>query len=435
MKTVGSVKRMICVLTGMICLSWMQPAGADAETLTLKEALSFALENNGELQALHAEQGIRDAAKIKAGQLPNPVLELGGTTGRLTNSPEDNIISVGIAQEFLTFGKRGKRLNVAEQELGVYDFQVAHKRRLLLADVKRAFNDALLAQKRAELAAQSLELNQQLADITRKMVAEGDVAELDLNLARVEAARAEAVKLQLEGELHAALSELMALTGTVPTDDVRIVGSFTTQPVDRNLEDLKATALASRLDLKAIEAERARSDAEIQLAKSERMPNLTAGLSLNYEESLVEVDRLESRDRAFLIGARVSIPIPLFDRNQSGVREAVAKKESAGSRYAFARKTVEREVEGAYARVKAAEKSLSIYKETTLPQLRENVKLVQDAYRLGEVGIQAIIEEQKKFAEINNDYLTALHGLEAALIKLETVVGIEPEPESMGGAK
>jgi cobalt-zinc-cadmium efflux system outer membrane protein len=57
--------------------------------------------------------------------------------------------------------------------------------------------------------------------------------------------------------------------------------------------------------------------------------------------------------------------------------------------------------------------------------MTENLKLTQEAYRLGEVGILSVIEEQKKFFEVNAGYLAALHARNLALTKLETAVASE----------
>ena len=68
---------------------------------------------------------------------------------------------------------------------------------------------------------------------------------------------------------------------------------------------------------------------------------------------------------------------------------------------------------------------MNIYAKEILPQLTENLKLVQEAYRLGEIGILAVIEEHKKFIEINDGYLTALYSRNSAVAKLEAAVGVE----------
>jgi cobalt-zinc-cadmium efflux system outer membrane protein len=60
-----------------------------------------------------------------------------------------------------------------------------------------------------------------------------------------------------------------------------------------------------------------------------------------------------------------------------------------------------------------------------MPQLEENLNLTQEAYRLGEVGILAVIQEQKKFFEVSDGYLTALHGRQKAFARLEAAVATE----------
>jgi len=136
----------------------------------------------------------------------------------------------------------------------------------------------------------------------------------------------------------------------------------------------------------------------------------------------MEIGGLEGKDTAYGIGLRLSMPIPLFDRNQAGVQEARAKQSSTESRLTAAARNVEREVETAYTSLLNAEKALSLYKTNIIPQLEENLTLTREAYRLGEVGILTVIQEQKKFFEVSDGNLTALHDRQAALVRLESAV-------------
>jgi cobalt-zinc-cadmium efflux system outer membrane protein len=408
---------------------------AAVKEFTLQQAVEFSLQNNGDLKALREEKGIREAGKIKAGLYPNPVLEMDGTTGELTGSRFENTLSVGVSQEFLTMGKRGKRLQVADKEIESFDCQVDNAGRLLIEEVKTTFYDLLVAGKRVELAERSIVLNSQFLDITRQRFDAGDVPELDLNLARVEAARSEGRKAEAERELYPAKAKLVSLMGLPRDQTANFSGSLEPKPFTGTVAELKGLALAKRPDLKALEAEKVKGEAEVDLARAERTPNVTVGVGYQRENSAIDVSGEDIKSRDNLIGVKVSIPIPLFDRNQAGIREANARKGSAENRYAFIRLTTEREVESAFARLAAAEKSLSIYTRDILPQLEENLKLVQEAYRLGEVGILTVIEEQKKFFEVNDGYLTALYNRQAALVKLESVVGADFHKESAGGEK
>ena len=118
------------------------------------------------------------------------------------------------------------------------------------------------------------------------------------------------------------------------------------------------------------------------------------------------------------------MPIPLFDRNRAGIQEARARRSSTGSRLTAATRTVEREVATAHAGLVNAEKVLALYKANIIPQLEENLQLTREAYRLGEVGILAVIQEQKKFFEVSDGYLSALHARQTAFVRLEAAVAM-----------
>jgi cobalt-zinc-cadmium efflux system outer membrane protein len=423
------------LLLAVACLTGVTSVSATEKEFTLHQAVEFSLQNNGNLKALREERGVREAGKIKAGLYPNPVLEMDGTTGELTGSRFENTMSVGVSQEFLTAGKRGKRLLVAGKEIESFDSQVNNSGRLLMEEVKTTFYDLLLAGKRVELAERSIALNSQLLDITKQRFDAGDVPELELNLARVEVARSEGRKAEAERELSPARARLLLLMGLPRDETANFSGSLEGKPLTITVGELKGLALAKRPDLKALQAEKAKGDAEDVLARAERTPNVTFGVGYQRENSAIDVAGEEIKSRDNLIAMKLSIPLPLFDRNQAGIREAKARKGSAENRYAFARLTIEREAEAAFARLATAEKSLSIYTTAIIPQLEENLKLIQDAYRLGEVGILTVIEEQKKFFEVNDGYLTALYNRQAALVKLESVVGADFDKESSGGKK
>lgn len=403
-------------------LSGETSASAEEKNFTLRQTVEFARQNNGDLKALNEEKGVREAGKIKAGLYHNPVLEMEGTTGELSGSPSENRISVGISQEFLTMGKRGKRLRVADKEIESFDRQLDNSGRLLVEEVKTIFYDLLLAGKRVELAERSIALNNQLLEVTRQRLEAGDIPELEVNMARVEVARSEGRKIEAGRELYPAKARLLALIGLSPDQGAGFSGSLEGKPFTKSLLELKELALAKRPDLMALEVETAKGDTEIALARAEAIPNITAGFGYQRENTAIEVGGNDVKDRDNLVGLKISIPIPLFDRNQAGIREAIARKGSAENRYLFARRTIERQVEAAYARQATAEKALSIYANDIIPQLEENLKLVQEAYRLGEVGILTVIEEQKKFFEVSDGYLTALYDRQTALVKLESAV-------------
>jgi cobalt-zinc-cadmium efflux system outer membrane protein len=399
---------------------------AETQKLALPQVVEFALQNNGDLKAFREEKGIRDAGKVRAGLLPNPTLDIEAGTGALTGNRDENRLSIGIMQELFLAGKRNKRLTVAERELEVYTWQLTDRKRVVREEVKNAFYDAILAIKRTDLADRAIELNRQLLDVTRERLAAGDIPELEMNLVKVELARSEGSMIDITKALNQSQAKLWTLMGLPSDESPAITGNLATEvTVTTSLVDLKQLARNQRPDVKALEAEKVRGDADIVLAEAESVPNLTAGLFYSHDRRTDATGVGEEKVRDNLLGIRFSLPIPVFDKNQAGVQEAKAKKSSSESRLLAAVRTVEREVETAYASYLNSGKILSLYKTNIIPQLEENLKLTQEAYRLGEVGILAVIQEQKKFIEVSDGYLTALHGRQAALVKLESAVATD----------
>jgi len=416
----------LLLVPGLLWIFASSPATAEPRRLALSQIVEISVQNNGDLKSFRDEKGVRAAGKVRAGLLPNPTLDFEGSSGALTGNSSENSLSLGISQEFLLAGKRNKRLASAERDLEMYQWQLTDRERLLRNEVKTAFYDVVLAESRILLANRAIALNRQLLAVAEERLAAGDIPELEMNFVKVELARSEGFRIDAEKTLNQNQARLWILMGLSLEENPTIDGTLeSAQSMTKNLSDLKLLALEQRPDLKALEAEKSRGESDILLAQAESIPNLTAGLAISRDSTTMEIGGIEGKDTATTIGLKLSMPIPVFDRNQAGVQEARAKWSSTESRFIAASRNVEREVDTAYAGFLNAEKILSLFTSNIIPQLEENLKLTQEAYRLGEVGILTVIEEQKKFFEVNDGYLKALYDRQTALVNLETAVATE----------
>ena len=180
-----------------------------------------------------------------------------------------------------------------------------------------------------------------------------------------------------------------------------------------------------RPDLLALTAEYDKAGAEHRLAKAEALPNLTAGLFAQWQRSSTELGGLSETSSDTQLGLRLSMPIPVFDRNTSGQAAARSRLDAAESRRLALQRSIAAEVEGALSRLSSALRLQTLFEQGIMLQLTENLKLTQEAYRLGEVGIIPVIDEQKKFHEVSDSYLSALHSSRLAFSRLETAVATE----------
>jgi cobalt-zinc-cadmium efflux system outer membrane protein len=404
-------------LSACACL----PVLAEPVPRSINEIVALAMKHSAELAALEKETTAKQALAIQVGTLYNPTLELQGTTGSLTGSPEERSVSIGVNQEIPLNNKLRLRRESGQREAEIQQRQRDNAARLLRDEVATLALDYLLTSKRLELAKNLEMLNQDLVSIAGERFKAGDIPELELNLAKVELVRAENRLLEVDRERIPLRIKIASLTG-LNESDFTLSDSLSAPKVSPVTQEIVKLALASRPDLLALSSERDKAETENRLAEAEALPNLTAGLFAQWQRSLTEVGGMSSTSSDTQLGLRLSMPIPVFDRNQNGQAAARSRLDAADSRRVAMERSITAEVEAAASRLSSSERIMALFEKGIIPQLKENLKLTQEAYRIGEVGILSVIEEQKKFFEVNDSYLSAQHSRSTALIKLETAV-------------
>lgn len=432
LETTFSARRALLVMTGIICILSPCHMRAESPPMTMAQVIDYSLLHNAELKMLRDERELFEAESEKAALLPNPAIELDGTSGAFIGAGDNSSLSIGVSQEFLLAGKRAKRRTVADRRRETWQWLLFDRERRLCAEVKTAFYETILTLERSRLAERAVGLNRQLLNMAMGRLATGDIAELDVNLAKVELARSEVSRLETASTLNQSQVKLWTLMGVPAGQSPALAAPLDHEvAMTRSLTDLKQLASANRPDLKALETEKETGDAEIILAKAEGVPNITAGLTVKRDRTSMEIGGITGRESSGSIGLKLSIPIPVFDRNKAGVMEARARRNSTENRMYALGMTIDREVQAAYAGYLDSETVLTLYKTTIMPRSEENLKLIQEAFRLGHTGMATIIQEQKKIFDLNEGWLNALHKRQIALVKLESAVA----NELTGGAK
>ena len=420
---------LVAAAGAIVLVLFSGPAAADdPKPLSLNQALRMALSGNGELRAMKEEKGIYEGERLTATAWPNPLLELEGAGGAPFGNSEDYGVAVGVSQEIVTAGKAVKRRAVADKSLEAYRCRLADRERLLTEEVTVAYREFQFIRKRLELAGTARDLSKQLLSVATERFTAGDIAELELNLAKVELARSEGRILEAERELLPAQSRLANLAGFPPDSEVEVEVEPLPAPFSRppTLTCLLDGLDRRRPDLLALAAERDRGNAEQEVVKSERIPNVTATLFYRHDEMTFEIDRQQGLKRDDTLGLKLSIPLPLFDQNQGRLRGALARTSRSEREYEAAFVSARREVATAYARLRSSEKVLVLYARDILPQLEENLRLMREAYQVNEVGILSVIEEQRKFLEVHDGYLNDLKTGLIARARLEAAAVINP---------
>jgi cobalt-zinc-cadmium efflux system outer membrane protein len=226
-------------------------------------------------------------------------------------------------------------------------------------------------------------LAEEFAGAADKRHQAGAASELEVLRAGMMLETARGEKLAAEKALETARQKLARLTGFPSLGKVE--GDFF-QPLEiKNTTHLQKTHPV----LQRFQTLEKQAGAEVLLAKSTAIPDVTFGAGARYEE--------DGNVHSYLVSA--SIPLPLWNRGRADVLAAGFRAERALAE----RELAARELEGSLAETRTefelAVTSVARYRTVLLPKAERAVELVQEGYAAGRYGWLEVIEVQQTLAD------------------------------------
>jgi len=389
--------------------------------LSIDEAVDYAMKNNLDLKAKREELNVAKGNLTTAITYPfNPEISLEGrnllSSGENEKTSyrfgEKNEYSLSLSQTFETGGQRSLRKDIALKNEDVVQFEIADMERLLTGEAKREFYNLIFLEDKLKLTDLSIGLNQKLLDVAEKRFRSGDAPKMDVNLTMVELKKVENEKTKVTGLFSISKARVSSLLGLSPDTEIilRRDEDLTPPLKDMDLKGLKEMAIKNRPDIINFEIKEKAISEEILLTRADVSPDVRVSLLYNrdYDKEVY--------------GAGVSIPIPVVNRNRGQIETLMAQKLRLNTKRESVKLLIEKEIESAWLRVDTAKKSLKLFKEDILPQLKENADGLKKAYDAGRVGIFAIIIEHQKLISNTSAYYDSLFEYNTALVDLETAI-------------
>lgn len=392
--------------------------------MTADEAVSLALENNGEIQALRKETDAARSLVKQAGLRANPKLSAGGA--REIGGMGDSQLMIEGMLPLELGGRRSARVAVARAELEIRELALANQERLLAAEVRAKFGEALANIKKLELLERILANSRQGYEIISARVTEGRTAPLEQNMLLVELNRLRSLRETAEGQTETALFELKNAIGMKPETSLRLRGDFENLLADvPPLAESVAAAVRERPDLQGARAaenlaaarlEQARAEGKIDASVKTGYQRMRSGFPLSGIDETGMLQPIENRMNFFTFG--VEIDLPVRNRNQGMIEAAIFERQAAQSRIEFGGLTVRREVNVAYARFNRAVRALTIFQNGVRDQANANLQVVWQTYELGKINLSDYIAEERRFLDVENELIDALRETYLARIEI-----------------
>jgi len=370
---------------------------AEPVRITLAEAIRLALLHNHNLLATRTTIEQSQAQEITAGLRPNPVLS-GAWQPPPLFKPQEGSTQVGLGLSYtFELGKRGRRIEAARDATQVTRSQVGDSERSLALQVATQFINVQLAESTLELSRQNLKSFQDAVGISETRYERGGISENDFLKIKLQLLQFETDVQQAQLAGTQALSDLRQLLGyeSVPPD-YDVTGPFDHQPLKVDLAELQKVASSNRPDLRAAEQGLTAAESQHELAKVNARPDVT--LSANYFNS--------AGLNVALLG--VSVPVPIFDRNQGEVARTQSVRVQAQQQHAAVLGQVKTEVKDAYEALQTSDRVARDYESGYLDIAQKSRDISEYAYRRGAASLLDFLDAERSYRATQLGYRQAI---------------------------
>lgn len=416
--TIRPKRHQVLGVVAALALAWrccaaepMRAAPGAATPIDLPTAVALAL-GQPAVQAAAHEVAASEAGLEQAGRLPNPELAYlreGQQTGTRTTT-------VQINQSIELGGKRQARTALAQGALDLARSEQLAVRRQVRAEVIAGYYEVLVARQRQELAQALGELARKSVEVAGKRVAAGKISPIAETRARLAAADAATELHQARAQLTLAMTKLGALVGR-PADTLDIKGSPGELPQVQPLAAL-LTRIEDMTDVQQARSQLAAREAQTGVERAARLPDLTLSVGSQRDE--------QAGRRQAVVG--LSMPLPLFDRNQGNLRAALRRTDKARDELAAAQTSAAVALVSAYTRYEAAAGEAVLLRQDVIPQARSAYELTLKGFEYGKFPFLDVLDAQRTWFQAQSRLWNSMLDACRAYADIERIAGAaEPD--------
>lgn len=389
---------------------------------------NFELQNTNLLAAklnideLHAEE-------ITAHLRPNPDFTLSADGTQISPSHgvwqpfAGTFISPGVSYLFERRNKRNLRYEAAKEGTAIGSAQANDTERTLIFNLRSAFVGVLQAKAVLHLAQDNLEYYDKILKVSRDRFEAGDIAQIDLD-------RLELQRLQYESDLQTAIVNLRTakinllalLDDRRPMDSFDVDGTFDFSEDLLPQDEYRKQALDARPDLRAAVLTVKQAQTNYELAEANGSTDPTISVWFTHNGSFNNPDALNT------LGASVSIPLRIFDRNQGEkLRTKIDINRSEKLRQGTETQ-VYSDVDTAYATVVSNINLLKPYKQKYLAQAVRVRDTVFFSYQHGGASLLDFLNAESDYRTVELSYVNLIGAYLTAAAQMNQAVGREVIP-------
>lgn len=368
-----------------------------SENYTLETLLQLACQHNPTLLQARLHINSQLGRAMQAGLYPNPVVsyvgeQIGIDVPGNTDSPGE-WQGAEIEQRIVTADKLTLSRNKYLQRAKVAECLAVAQQYRVCNDVRIHFIKSLSATEIIKLREELLKNARDNVVTTREMynLGQASVAEVHQINARFQQHRLALMRAQNNRRQH--LLELVSLVG-VRLSNPQLEGELESNRDLIEFEQACAQLLGQSPELLAAHAKLREDGITVQRERVQWVPDLvvSAGSGYNYEA------------KETTAAAKVSIEVPLFDRNQGTVRQAEADYTRQRNEIRRTELHLQKTLAQTYSKYLTALQSVENYRDVILPEKREAYRILLKSYERNRIGWPEVLKAYDDYTNTRIEY-------------------------------
>jgi cobalt-zinc-cadmium efflux system outer membrane protein len=390
---------------------------AGQQPLTLADLERLALTSNPTIPQAGALVQQQQGLLRQAGLYPNP--QAGYLRTDADQSGQSQTAGVFLSQEFVTAGKLRLARSAERQDVQIRTWQLNAQQQRVLNDLRIRFYEVQGAQQAVQAAQELVKLAEDGLRAAEQLLKAKQGARPDVLQARIQLSAIRTSLQDAEYRHRSAWRHLANIVGDPDLPPGPLAGSLEKGIPDLDWKTSLQQLLSSSPLLKAQEAEIRASQYELKLARAQSVPN-------------VNVQVVAQRDHIMKfssVSTLVSLPVPLFNRNQGNIINAQGILRQQQMEYERIRLALSDALAASFRQYQTLRAQADRLEKEILPAAKENLDLTTQGYQAGRLDFLHVLNARQTYFQTRMariDALTELHKTVVEIQGLQLTGGLNP---------
>ena len=372
-----------------------------SQQLDISTLERLVIEQNLELLSNSKQIEIAKGQLEQSRILPNPIMKFESGTGV-------EFETTGMISQTIILGKK-RKLKIKLNELYFNKERLEYEilKQAKLTEVFKAFVSILHLQEILILQKDRITVADNLMNAVSRKVEAGKLSPAEKSRARIQLFQ-ERLKLRsIEKSLQTAWNSISVLWGDEKSPFNQAIGDLS---LLRDIPILISLEMAP--DIQIFKLSLDIQQQKIQSEKAEAIPDLDLGAGLK---------RSNIQRNTFQVG--LSIPLPIFNRNQGNIKSAISELEQAQLELKRIESQLKTDVSNFQAQLENLVSEITIIDDDIIPEAQNAYTIITDGYLNGRFTYLDVVNSQEMWFQSREQYVNALKDYHTNLFELDRITG------------